>query len=123
MRVKKYAGKVFGADLTKDEQKALDIEIKRACREAIDKMERQVDILMLWQLHVQEGWGKKRLERFYKQFSEVYDELRRYYMTDDSKGDGFWIMEKQLKEIDVDVDRLLAEFSKGDHGFENQEHA
>lgn len=74
-------------------------------------MERQVDILMLWQLHTQEGFGKKRLERFYRQFAPAYNELRRYYQTDDSAGDGFWIMERQLKEIGVDVDELAMEFS------------
>ena len=109
MRVKKYAGRVFGADLTKDEQKALDIEIKRECAKAVDQMERQVDILMLWQLHVQEGWGKKRLEKFYHEFAKIYDELRRYYQTtsDDETDDNFWIMKRQLSEIGVDVDELF----------------
>ena len=114
MRVKKYAGKVFGVDLTKDEQKALDAEIRRQCAEAVDKMEHQVDILMLWQLHVQEGWGKKRLERFYRDFSVAYEKLRDYYKSDDPKkdvnDDNFWIMDSQLKEIGVDVEALFKEF-------------
>ena len=106
---------MFGADLNADERKALDIEIRRECAKAVDQMERQVDILMLWQLHVQEGWGKKRLEKFYVEFAKIYDELRRYYQPieerdpDEAKqsDDNIWIMKRQLSEIGVDVDDLF----------------
>lgn len=111
MIFQKYNGKTFGVNLNKEEQRVLDEEIRRQCSEAVDDMEKQVDILMLWQLHSQEGWGKKRLERFYRDFAVYFQKLKEYYSADDP-GDTFWIMERQLKEIDVDVDALMKEFDE-----------
>ena len=52
MRVKKVGGKVYGADFTAAERKAMNLEIERQLAEYSRKHANEIDAIILWQLHV-----------------------------------------------------------------------
>src|SRR5574344_211392 len=101
MLIKRSGGKIFGATFTAAETKAMNIEINRQILEADAKYSTDVDAMILWVLHSCFGFGKKRLRRFYDEFSAEHQRLREYYeMPDDSA----WLCKHKLKDIGVDVD-------------------
>ena len=93
MRVKQFKGKVYGADLTAKERKAMELEINRQNANDFDAM-------VLYVLHTHLGFGKKRLRRFYDAFSAEHDKLIEHYEMPDG---GAWLADMKLKEIGVDV--------------------
>lgn len=102
MRMKKIGGRVYGAELSVAEQKAMDMEIQRQLAEFDRKNVRELDALVLWELHEQFGFGKKRLKQFYKNFSPGIEALvRRYEME---HGDEVWLCTYKLKEIGCDLE-------------------
>lgn len=108
MFVKKSGGKIFGANFTAAEKKALDIEVKRQLAEYDKKHVMELDAIILWQLHAQLGFGKKRLERFYRKFAEAYrDLLKRYEM--EGEGESTWLFTYKVKELGVDLEALYRE--------------
>lgn len=105
MLVKKAGGKVIGGQLTVAEKKAMDLEIQKQLAEYDRKHLMEIDAVVLWQMHVQLGFGKKRLERFYSHFTQEFSALiKRYDMEDD---DGIWLCTHQLKKIGVDMEKLV----------------
>lgn len=102
MRVKKYNGNVFGAELTAAERKAMLIEIKRQLLEKDEQFQEDLDAMILYVLMSRYGWKKKRLRRFWNAFVEEHRALREYYEMDEP-GDGAWLAHRKLKEIGVDV--------------------
>ena len=106
MRVKKSGGKIFGADLTAAEKKALDMEIKRQIVEYERKHSNELQALVLWQLHEQLGFGVKRLKKFYENFNPAIDELlERYQLEDD---DSVFICTLKLQDLGLDIEELSA---------------
>ena len=106
MLIKKSGGRIFGAQLTAAEKKAMDIEIQKEIAEFNQKNETEIDAAILWVLHEQFGFGKKRLKRFYDHFIPAYRGLiERYEMLDE----GAWICTRLLKDIGVDMDALREE--------------
>ena len=75
MRVKQFKGKVYGADLTAKERKAMELEINRQIAEADRQHANDFDAMVLYVLHTHLGFGKKRLRRFYDAFSAEHDKL------------------------------------------------
>ena len=57
MHIKKSGGKIFGADLTAAERKAMNMEIQRQLAEYTRKHRLELDAMILWVLHAQYGWG------------------------------------------------------------------
>ena len=106
MRVKQYKGKVYGAELTAKEQKAMDIEINRQILEADKKYTNDIDAMVLYALHKHLGFGPKRLRRFWEAFQAEHKKLREYYEMPD---DNAWLAQLMLKEIGVDVAAWNAE--------------
>lgn len=102
MRVKKAGGKVYGADFTAAERKAMNLEIQRQLAEYDRKHANEIDAIILWQLHVQFGFGAKRLRRFYDRFKAEYFDLVDRYEMDES--DNIWLNTYKLKEIGVDIE-------------------
>lgn len=51
MRIKKAAGKVYGAAMTVAEKKAMNLEIQRQLAEYDKKHATEIDALILWVLH------------------------------------------------------------------------
>lgn len=106
MRVRQYKGKVFGADLTAKERKAMEMEINRQIAEADKQYVNDIDALVLYVLHTHLGFGKKRLRRFWEAFIAEHKKLREHYeMPDDSA----WLADHKLKGIGVDVAAWNAE--------------
>lgn len=107
MRVKKAGGRVYGADLTAAEKKALDIELKRYFAEYDYKNIKEIDAIVLWVLHEQFGFGPERLKRFFDNFNSSVKELLDRYELDESED--AWMCTYKLKEIGVDVEKWYKE--------------
>lgn len=103
MIVKKSKGKVYGASLTAAEKKAMDIEIKRQLAEYERQHQLELDAIILWVLRNQLGFGKKRLKRFYDEFSPAVQELLRYYEMGEE--DQSWLCTRKLKDHGVDIEK------------------
>lgn len=106
MRLKQYKGKVYGAELTAKEQKAMDIEINRQILEADKRYTNDIDALVLYALHKHLGFGYKRLRRFWEAFNAEHKKLRDHYEMPDANG---WLAQQKLKDIGVDVAAWNAE--------------
>ena len=78
-------------------------EIKRQCAAYWEKHELELMAMILWQLHEQEGWGPKKMKKFFMGFTPTLEKLfSRYEMeTNDEK---FWICTYKLKEYGVDLE-------------------
>lgn len=101
MYVKKTDGKVFGAGLTKTEQKALDMEIRRQLAEYDQKHTAEVDAMVLYVLMTQFGFGETRLRRFHDAFMVATDELLTHYEMEDC--DLPWLCTQKLKDRGIDI--------------------
>ena len=101
MIVKKAGGKVFGADLTAAEKKAMKIEINRQIAESDRKHMNEIDALVLYQLKSQLGFGAKRLKRFYDGFAPALLELIEHYEMPDTPE---WLCMEMLRRSGVDVE-------------------
>lgn len=85
---------------TKAQEKAMMDEINRQILIADAKYTNDVDVMILYTLHVHLGFGKKRLRRFYEAFNKIHQQLIDHYeMPDDAP----WLCDYKLKEIGVDV--------------------
>lgn len=71
MLVKKNNGKIYGAILSNNERKAMNMEIRRQLAHKLD----EVDATVLWILHEEFGFGEKRLQRFYARFFREMNQL------------------------------------------------
>ncbi len=103
MRAKKYKGKVYGAQMTSAERKAMDMEIQRQLAEYDKKHLCEVDAVVLWILHEEFGFGKKRLKRFFNTFERAVDDLLERYSMDDK--DAIWLCTFKLKQYGIDIEK------------------
>ena len=67
-----------------------------------------IDSMVLWALHIHCGWGKKRLEDFYRVMVSEHLRMREYYEIDDTFPERYKLKER----CGVDVEALNAEFLK-----------
>lgn len=102
MRIKKAGGKVYGAELTAAEKKAMNMEIQRQLAEYDIKNANELDAMILWHLHEEFGLGPKRLKQFYDTFVPQLDALVERYMMDDS--DKVWLCTYNLKQYGIDIE-------------------
>lgn len=103
MIIKKAGGTILGAQLTKVEKKALEIEVRKLLTEYNQKNELEMDALILWQLHTQLGLGKKKLWEFYRNIVPEFKKLTDRYDMDIS--DQTWLCIHKLKEYGVDIEQ------------------
>lgn len=93
--------------LSKAERKAMEMEIQKQLAEYDRKHANELDALILWLLHEEFGFGKKRLRRFYDRFGPALDELvGRYELDDDDK---VWLCTRKLKEQGIDISQWRRE--------------
>lgn len=102
MRLKKFNGKIYGAEFTAAERKAMNLEINRQLMESDEKYKEDIDAMVLYVLMEHYGWKKKRLRKFWKAFVSEHNALRDHYLMD-SPGDSAWLAHRKLKEIGVDM--------------------
>lgn len=91
---------------TGQQRKAMMAEIVKQEKEMIKSSEKNVDVAVLYALHLLCGFGAKRLRDFFVGFNKIYAELIDRY---ESEMDLPWIYERKLKEIGVDVEAWRAE--------------
>ena len=103
MRVKKSNGKIFGANLSAAEKKALDMEISRQLAEYSQKYEEEIEAVVLLMLRTEFGFGEERLKRAHKALSEGIDDLVKQYQMED--GDAAWLCTYKLKEQGFDISK------------------
>lgn len=103
MLIKKSGGKIYGADLTAAEKKALDMEIYRELAEHTRIHELEVEALVIREVRRHTGWGKIKLKRFYNDFAKDLDELVKHYEMTDS--DTAWLCMRELKEEGFDIEQ------------------
>ena len=103
MRVKKFRGKVYGADLTSAEQTAMNMEIQKQLAEYTRKHSIEIDAIFLWLLHEELGFGKKKLRRLYDRLGPAIDEFIKRYQLDDS--DKVWLCTYMLKQRGIDIEK------------------
>lgn len=106
MIVKRCGKYIIGAQFTKDEQKAIDIELQKMKKETLDALETDVDAQVLWFLHKHLGFGKQRLLAAFDVFSTCIQELGNYYEMPD---DGGFVAKEKLKDMGIDIDKLRGE--------------
>lgn len=110
MKVKKAGKIVFGADLTREEQEALNMEIQKSIKEYDRNNTDEIDAMILWNLHLIFCFGEKRLMQFYNNFSkDLHAMCERYELTDQE--DGLWLCTHKLKEkFGIDIHKLNDQF-------------
>ena len=103
MQVKKSNGKIFGADLSAAEKKALNMEIGRQLADYSQKYELEIEAMVLLMLRTEFGFGEERLKRAHKALSEGIDNLVERYQMED--GDAAWLCTYKLKEQGFDISK------------------
>lgn len=83
-------------------------EIDRQILERDEAFSLDIDAMVLWILHVCCGFGKQRLERFYRDMMKEHIRMRKFYEMDDTYPERY-----KLKELcGVDVEALNNEFKE-----------
>lgn len=90
--------------LTVNEKKALYREINKQTAQNVENLSRELQALVLWCLHEQLGFGRKRLLRFQKAFLPKIKELRDYYDMRTAEDTSFVCKQKLKNEVGIDVD-------------------
>lgn len=106
--IPKKSGKhVYGANFTSSERRAMNLEIQRQLAEYDKLHSKEMDAMILWQLHVTFGFGPERLKRFYLEFGKSIEALLKRYELDDS--DQIWLCTRMLKDYGIDLDEWSKE--------------
>ena len=92
--------------LTVKERKALEREVNIQTAKNVRNLSLNLQALVLWNLHEQCGWGKKRLLNFQKAFLPLIEELQQYYMAEDADEIEFVCLYKLKNEVGIDVAQL-----------------
>lgn len=98
--------KARALNLTNREMRALRDEINRQTAQNVEKLSQNLQALILWQLRVQLGFGKKRLLRFQKAFIPAIRELQEYYNTSTADETDYICQYKLKNELGIDVTEL-----------------
>lgn len=105
MMVKKSLGKITGAQFTRAEEKAMNMEIQRQCARYNEDNAGEVDAIILWILHEEFGFGEKRLKKFHSAFFRKIRALsERYEFDDKDKDTRIFICKRKLKEYGINLD-------------------
>jgi hypothetical protein len=78
--------------------------------EAMPRVTRNVEAIVLWQLHEQFGFGKKRLLKFLEDTSPMIQGMLNDYQYD-TDSDAIWVCEHKLKtELGINLDEIESPF-------------
>lgn len=99
---KKVGNQIFGCQLNKKEQAALEREIRSQLAEWSRKNTTEIDAMFLWFLHEEFGFGVKRLKHVYYGFRPYMEQLAQRY---EMKGpDTPFLCTEKLLDYGVDLD-------------------
>ena len=87
-------------------RKALMDEINKQTGDNVKGLSKNLTALVLWSLHEQLGYGKKRLLRFQKKFLPLIVALQDYYQADNATETEFVCLYKLKNEVGIDVETL-----------------
>lgn len=104
MFVKQASGKVFGAQFTKKEQQAIDMEVRKLVAEQNDVYNKDLDAVLLFVLRQEFGFGRKRLEQFFNAAKKISKTYHAQYQSKDTSLPEH--CKSELLKIGVDIDRL-----------------
>lgn len=94
----------------KQARREAQAEADRMVEEANALLCRKMDALWLYTMHVTFGFGKKRLLRLYWAMIDVFYKLiKRYNRMCDDDDTEWYVIDKRLKEIGIDVKELQDE--------------
>ena len=96
--------------LTAKMRKAVDEEAQSAIDRLMPQVVKNVEAVILWQLHVQCGFGKKRLMKFFAETSGLIENMLSEYSYDTDE-DAIWLCKRGLREIGIDLDSVKGPFS------------
>ena len=82
-------------------RKAMNMEIQRQLAEYDKKHILEIDSMILWLLHQLDGFGPKRLRKFYDALAPATEELVKRYEMDDS--DKVWLCTRMLKNYGINI--------------------
>lgn len=101
MIVNRSGSKIFGAYLSKAEQKALNIETRKSYAKSQEQYCMDFDGALLYYMHTKYGHGKKWLRDFWDGFNKLHTEIVQNYMV--GNDEAAWVCREELKKIGVDV--------------------
>lgn len=108
MIFKKINGQIFGVELTKKEQKAMDVEINQQIIATQKQYVDDFDYTIMKILHDHFGFGLTRLRRFYEVFTQDYNTLEKHYEMGDA---GTYIARKEMNAIGCNIEKWNQERS------------
>ena len=95
---------------------AMTAEIRRQCVELNAEYELDLDALVLWTLHEQNGWGCVRLMRFYDGLLANRKEMHDFYSGDTSDkrdiGIEYFAATQKLRQIGFDIGAVYQQLKK-----------
>ena len=95
----------------KQKEASLAYAMKWLKEEAMPKVTRNVEAIILWQLHEQYGFGKKRIQKFLAETAPMIMEMLDEYNWNADE-DAIWLCEYKLKkELGIDLSKLDSPFS------------
>ena len=109
MKFKKFNGQIFGVELSKKEQRALDEEIDRQMIERHRQFTDDFDYMVMKLLHDHFGFGPVRLRRFYDLFINDNEALIKHYEMPDA---GVYIARKEMDAIGCNIEKWNQERSE-----------
>lgn len=95
---------------TSKERKAMQAEIDRQTAQNVKNLSLDLQSMVLWSLHEQEGWGKKKLLRFQKGFLPLIKQLQEFYEARSADDTNFICRYKLKNECGIDVEELNGMF-------------
>lgn len=95
----------------KQKEASIAYAMKWLREEAMPKVIRNVEAIILWQLHEQYGFGKKRIQQFLAETAPMITGMLDEYSWN-SDEDAIWLCEYKLKtELGIDLSKLESPFS------------
>lgn len=87
-------------------RKALVDEVNKQTAENVQNLSMHLQALVLWSLHQQLGFGKKRLLKFQKAFLPLIEQLQEYYEAKNADETEFICLHRLKHEVGIDVEQL-----------------
>ena len=109
MTFKKFNGQIFGVELSKKEQRAMDEEINRQIIERHRQFTDDFDYMVMKLLHDHFGFGPVRLRRFYDHFIKDNEALIEHYEMADA---GVYMARKEMDAIGCNIEKWNQERSE-----------
>ena len=94
--------------------------LKNSVMENCDAYIEHMDLLMLWVLHEDFGFGAERLKRAYHALDKKFEDFRRYMGDDRTKfnegveRDDTWALKYKLREIGFDYEEEVRRGTEGE---------